>query len=123
MFWADEDMQLLAGSPLHAAVLAQRKQALDWHTEHIVPTVRVLARFDLQRLHVSHALPADVIRGTASKRYPRPFGVSDDASSLEPYSLARFEWVLSMIASRAFWHFDLKDVRKCTASASCTHLC
>ncbi|ELR25271.1 rubisco lsmt substrate-binding protein [Acanthamoeba castellanii str. Neff] len=83
MFWADEDMQLLAGSPLHAAVLAQKKQARDWHTEHIVPIVR---------------------------RYPRPFGVSDDDSSLEPsYSLARFEWVLSMIASRAFWHFDLKD--------------
>jgi hypothetical protein len=60
MFWADEDMQLLAGSPLHAAVLAQKKQALDWHTLHIVPTVRVLARFDLQRLQ-PHALPADVL--------------------------------------------------------------
>lgn len=57
MFWADEDMQLLAGSPLHAAVLAQKKQARDWHTEHIVPIVRVLARFDLQL----HALPADVL--------------------------------------------------------------
>jgi hypothetical protein len=128
MFWSDDDLQLLAGSPLLAAVVAQKRQAFDWHSEHIIPTIQVsqLAGTvyhadqspESKLTALAHVCAYGLTRFT--QRYPQAFGVSDGGALPEAYSLARFEWVLSMIASRAFWHYDLDKAVRPSSSPRCS---